>query len=363
MFYHFLYPLRELFFAFNIFKYITFRAVGCSVTAFLLIVIFGKIVIDKLRTFKIGEQVRKEKAYASLSDFHKTKEGTPTMGGILILGAIIISVLLWANLSNRYIWITLISTLWLGILGFFDDYIKLTKKRSLGLTAAVKLSGQLLLGLLVGFILYYDPNVGDRLDIPFLKNLIFHLGAAYVFFATLVIIGTSNAVNLTDGMDGLAIGCVSIVALTYSGFSYVTGNYKFSEYLKLIYIPQVGELAVFCAAIFGAGLGFLWYNCHPADVFMGDTGALALGGALGTVALLIKKELLLLLVGGIFVAEAISVIIQIFSFKFRGKRIFLMAPLHHHFQLKGWVENKVIVRFWIAAIILALLSLSTLKIR
>jgi len=363
MFYYFFYPLRELFFGFNVFKYITFRAAGCSVTAFILSTLLGDFVIRKLRLLKIGENVRKSSEYASLYEHHKGKEGTPTMGGILILLIVFLSVLLWADLSNRYIWIAMLATFWLGMIGFADDYIKLTKKNSRGLTAAVKLSGQLIIGLVIGWMLYNDPNITDRLDIPFAKNLVVHLGAGYVFFVTLVIIGASNAVNLTDGLDGLAIGCTAIAALTYSGFSYLTGHAAFSEYLQLIYVPHAGELAVFCAALFGAGLGFLWYNCHPADVFMGDTGALALGGALGTVAVLIKKELLLLLVGGIFVAEALSVIIQVISFRYRKKRVFLMAPLHHHFQLKGWAEAKVIFRFLIVAIILALLSFSTLKLR
>jgi len=363
MLYHFLYPLRDLFFGFNVFKYITFRSVGSSVTAFLISAFLGKWLIKKLKAMNIGEHVRKKAAYASLYEHHKDKEGTPTMGGLLIVGAIVMAVFLWADLSNKYIWIVTIATFWLGIFGFADDYIKLTREKSRGLTAAVKLTGQLILGLGIGFILYYDANVGDRLDIPFFKNLVIHLGASYIFFSALVVVGASNAVNLTDGLDGLAIGCVSIVAITYSGISYITGHFTFSEYLHLIYIPQAGELTVFCAAIFGAGLGFLWYNCHPADVFMGDTGALALGGAIATVAIIIKKELLLVLVGGIFVAEAISVIIQVFSFRYRKKRVFLMAPLHHHFQLKGWAEAKIIFRFLIIAIILALLSLSTLKLR
>ncbi|MFH2145744.1 MAG: phospho-N-acetylmuramoyl-pentapeptide-transferase [Candidatus Omnitrophota bacterium] len=365
MFYHLLYPLREIFFGFNVFKYITFRSVGCSVTAFLISAIFGKFIIAKLKAMNIGENVRKNKECATLYEYHKNKEGTPTMGGILIVGAIIFSVLLWANLSNRYIWIALIATAWLGIFGLIDDYIKLAGKdnKNRGLTPAVKLLGQLILGVAVGMVLYYDPDVGQRLDIPFFKNLIIYLGPAYVFFVALVIVGSSNAVNITDGLDGLAIGCVSIVALTYAIFTYITGHVNFSEYLQLIYIPQAGELAVFCAALFGAALGFLWYNCHPADVFMGDTGALALGGALGTIAVIIKKELLLVLVGGIFVAEALSVIIQVFSFRYFKKRVFLMAPLHHHFQLKGWAESKIIFRFLIIAIILALMSLSTFKLR
>jgi phospho-N-acetylmuramoyl-pentapeptide-transferase len=363
MFYHFLYPLKDLFFGFNVFKYITFRIAACAITAFVLSAVLGKSVIKMLKNLNIGESVRNSKHTASLYEHHKEKEGTPTMGGLLIVGVIVLSVLLWADLTNKYIWIALFSTLWLAFVGFIDDFIKLTHKKSRGLTATVKLAGQLVLGIIIGFMLYSDPNIGDRLDIPFFKDLIVNLGAFYVFFSALVIIGTSNAVNLTDGLDGLAIGCVSIVALTYCVMSYVSGHYTISNYLHIIFMPQAGELAVFCAAIFGAGLGFLWYNCHPADVFMGDTGSLALGGALGTVAILIKKELLLVIVGGIFVAEALSVIIQVFSFRFRGKRVFLMAPLHHHFQLKGWAEAKIIFRFLIIAIVLALFSLSTLKLR
>ncbi len=363
MFYHFLYPLRDLFFGFNVFRYITFRVAGAAITAFLLSALLGKSVIRMLKKLKIGESVRKSKECACLYEHHKEKEGTPTMGGILILAVIFLSVLLWADISNKYIWIAMGVTFWLGVVGFIDDFIKLTRKDSRGLTAAVKLTGQMVLGLIVGFMLYLDPNIGDRLDIPFFKNLIVHLGSFYIFFVALVIIGASNAVNLTDGLDGLAIGCVLIVALTYSAISYLTGHFNFSNYLHIIYVPNSGELAVFCAAIFGAGLGFLWYNCHPADVFMGDTGALALGGALGAVAILIKKELLLVIVGGIFVAEAMSVIIQVFSYRLRGKRVFLMAPLHHHFQIKGWAESKVIFRFLIVAIVLALVSLSTLKLR
>ncbi len=364
MIYHFLYPLRELFFGFNVVRYITFRAGAASVTAFLLSALLGPIVIRWLKALKIGESVRRGEGCDILFEHHKHKDGTPTMGGLLILSAILISILLWADLSNRYVWIALLSTLWLGAVGFIDDYLKLSKRgKGRGMTAMVKLGGQLILGLAVGYLLFTDPNIGDRLDVPFLKNMGVHLGAAYILFAAVVIMGSSNAVNLTDGLDGLAIGCTAIVAITYSGLSYLSGHSQFSQYLQLIYIPQAGELTVFCAAVFGAGLGFLWHNCHPADVFMGDTGALALGGALGTVAVIIKKELLLLLVGGIFVAEAVSVIIQVGSFKLRKKRVFLMAPLHHHFQLKGWAESKVIFRFLIIAIILALLSLTTLKLR
>ena len=363
MFYYLLYPLRDMFSVFNIFKYITFRAAGSTVTAFLLIIFFGKTIIRRLKALKIGECVRKEQECAAIYQYHKHKEGTPTMGGLLILGAIFISVLLWANLSNKYIWITMFTTLLLGGLGCIDDYIKLKKKGQRGLRVPVKLFFQIILGVIVGVMLYYDPYIGDRLDIPFFKNLIVRLGLFYVFSTALVIIAASNAVNLTDGLDGLAIGCVSIVIATYGVISYLSGHFTFSNYLQIIYIPNIGELSIFCAAVFGAGLGFLWYNCHPAEIFMGDTGALALGGAIGVVAVLIKKEILLILVGGIFVAEALSVILQVGYFKCRKKRLFLIAPLHHHFQAKGWAESKVIFRFWIVAIILSLLSLLTLKVR
>lgn len=285
------------------------------------------------------------------------------MGGILIVLAIVSSTLLWANLTNKYVLLVIFSTLWSAVVGFMDDYIKLVKKRSLGLTVIMKLTGQLILGLTIGLILFYDPQVSKVLYIPFFKNLFIDFGIFYIFFIMLVIIGSSNAVNLTDGLDGLAIGCVVMVAIAYSGLSYITGRFDFSQYLRIFYVPGSGELTVFCASIVGAGLGFLWFNCHPATIFMGDTGSLALGGAIGTVAIFIKKELLLLLVGGIFVAEALSVILQVGSYKLRGKRIFLIAPLHHHFQLRGWSESKIIVRFWIVAAILALLSLTTLKLQ
>ena len=363
MFYHFLYPLRDVFFGFNVFRYITFRAAGATVTAFLIIAFLGRPIICWLRALKIGETIRRKEDCGALHDLHKSKEGTPTMGGILILMAISGSVLLWADLGNRYIWMTLITMLWLGGIGFIDDFTKLTRRKGRGVSPSFKMFGQLALGIVIGALLYMDPNVGARLDIPFFKSALVMLGPFYIFFASMVIIGTSNAVNLTDGLDGLAIGCVLVVALTYSGLCYVTGHSVISDYLQIVYIPHMGELAVFCAAMFGAGLGFLWYNCHPAEVFMGDTGALALGGVLGAVSLMIKKELLLVLVGGIFVAEAVSVIIQVVSFRYRKKRVFLMAPLHHHFQLKGWPESKVIFRFLIVAVILALLSLSSLKLR
>ncbi|MBI3008801.1 MAG: phospho-N-acetylmuramoyl-pentapeptide-transferase [Candidatus Omnitrophica bacterium] len=362
MFYHLLYPLRELFFGFNIFRYITFRAAMAAVTAFALSMLLGPALIRKLSELKVGENIRKNEC-PGLYPLHKGKEGTPTMGGILILLSVIGSTLLWGDLTNQYVMLVIFATAWLGIIGFADDYTKLVKKRSLGLNPRLKFLWQGLLGLIIGVTVSYDPIIGGRLDVPFFKELVVNLGIFYSIFAALVIVGSSNAVNLTDGLDGLAIGCVIMAALAYSGMSYLTGHIRFSSYLNILHVPGVGELTVFCASIVGAGLGFLWYNTYPASVFMGDTGALALGGAIGVVAVLIKKELVLLLVGGIFVAEAVSVILQVGSYKLRRKRIFLIAPVHHHFQLKGWAEPKVTVRFWIIGAVLALLSLATLKIR
>lgn len=362
MLYHLLYPLKDLFFGFNVFKYITFRAAAAAITSFLICIILGPVIIRKLKQLKIGQVVRGDEA-KGIYEFHKNKAGTPTMGGLLIVTAIILSTVLWADLTNKYVLLAILSTVWLCVVGFVDDYIKLSLNRSKGLTARSKFIGQIILGLLLGLYIYFDPQIGENLDIPFLKNAFIDLGIFYIFLTMLVIVGSSNAMNLTDGLDGLAIGCTIMVALAYTALSYITGNFKISDYLNIIYIPGTGELAVFCATILGAGLGFLWFNSNPAEVFMGDTGSLALGGALGIVAIFIKKELLLLLVGGIFVAEALSVILQVASFKIFKKRIFLCAPLHHHFQMMGWPENKVVVRFWIVAAILALLSLSTLKLR
>ncbi|MFA5093968.1 MAG: phospho-N-acetylmuramoyl-pentapeptide-transferase [Candidatus Omnitrophota bacterium] len=363
MFYQLLYPLRDIFFGFNVFKYITFRAAGAAITSFLLCMILGPFIIERLRALKVGQVVRTEDDAKGIYEMHKDKAGTPTMGGLLIVTAIVISTLLWGDMTNKYVLLALISIIWLCVVGFLDDYLKMKLKKSKGLTARSKFIGQIMLGLMLGLYVYFDPQIGKQLDIPFLKNLVMNLGMFYVLFTMTVIVGSSNAVNLTDGLDGLAIGCTIIVVLTYTALSYITGNAKISEYLNIIYIPGTGELSVFCAAMLGAGLGFLWFNCFPANVFMGDTGSLALGGAIGVVATFIKKELLLLIVGGIFVMEALSVIIQITSFRFFGMRVFLMAPIHHHFQMKGWSESKVVIRFWIIGIILALVSLSTLKLR
>jgi len=362
MLYYLLYPLHEIVSFFNIFRYITFRAAMAALTAFVLSLIFGPFIIRALKEKKIGERIRKEES-AKLYELHSKKEDTPTMGGILILLAVVLSTLLWAEVLNRYIILALFSTVWLGLTGFLDDYLKQVKRKSKGLTAAAKFTSQIALGLVVGFMLFSDPQTSTKIDLPFFKNVSLNLGVFYILFAMLVITASSNAVNLTDGLDGLAIGTVIMVALAFSVLSYVSGNARFSDYLLIPYIKGSGELAVFCSSILGAGLGFLWFNCYPASIFMGDVGSLALGGALGIVALLIKKELLLVIVGGIFVLEALSVILQIGSYKLTGRRIFKIAPLHHHFQFLGWPENKVIVRFWIVASLLALLTLVTLKIR
>ena len=344
-------------------RYITFRSALSSVIAFLLSIMLGPLVIRKLKKFKIGEHVRKEPSVKKLYEFHVDKEGIPTMGGILILVSMILSTLLCADLTNRYIQLILFVTAYLGMLGFIDDFIKLKKKTSHGLRPWAKLIGQLVIGLIVAIFLYLNPETNRLIEIPFFKKLTLDIGIWFIPFIILVIIGTSNAVNITDGLDGLATGCIVMVTIAYSILSYVSGHRDFSTYLNILYIPGSGELAIYCAGMIGACLGFLWYNSYPASIFMGDTGSIALGGALGTVAVCIKKELLLVIVGGLFVFEALSVILQILSFKIYKKRIFLMAPIHHHFQLKGWSESKITMRFWIIAAILVFFSLSTLKLR
>ena len=362
MFYY-LYELRDIFFGFNVFRYITFRAGMAAVTTFLFCVIFGPWFIKKLRNLKVQE-IAKRKDAPGLDRFQSPKEGTPTMGGIFIIGSILFSVFLWADLRNPHIILTTFTCVWLAALGFIDDYAKLTKRgNGRGLNKRTKLLWQIFVGFVVGAYVYWNPMTSTQLEFPFWKNLTINLGIWYLPFVALIVIGTSNAVNLTDGLDGLAIGCVLMVSFTLGILSYITGHMKFSEYLFLPFIPGAGELTVFCAAIMGASLGFLWFNCHPASVFMGDVGSLSLGGTLGVIAVLIKKELLLVIMGGVFVIEALSVILQVSSFKLRGKRIFKMSPFHHHLQLSGWHESKIIIRFWILAIIFALLTLTTLKIR
>ena len=363
MFYHLCYEylIRYASF-FNLFQYITFRAAYATVTALLISFLLGPFVIRRLKRLGIKQQIRTDGPAT-----HLAKEGTPVMGGILILIAIIVPTLLWGNLRNEYLWMVLLSTMWMGIVGFVDDYLKVVKKLSKGLVGRYKMIGQIALGLVVGCILYYRPlspaPLATQTSVPFFKNAVIDFHWFYIPFVIFVITGTSNAVNLTDGLDGLAIGLVGIAVLAFAGISYISGNIKFSDYLNIMYLPGSGELTIFCMALVGAALGFLWFNAPPAEVWMGDTGALALGGALGMLAILVKKELLLVIIGGIFVAEVFSVIFQVAYFKRRGKRIFRMAPIHHHFELKGWTESKVVVRFWIVGILLALLSLSTFKIR
>lgn len=362
MLFHILVPLKDFFFGFNVFKYITFRAALASITAFSISILLAPKVIRFLHRLNLKQSIERE-GFDSLYKAHENKRSVPTMGGLLILLAFLGSVFLWGDLTNRYIVLSSVTVLWLGMIGFIDDYLKLSKKNSKGLTAANKLIGQLVAGIAIGIFLYLDSPEWQKVNVPFFKDWLWMMGPFYIVFVCLVIVGSSNAVNLTDGLDGLAIGITSIIALTYGLFCYVTGHLKFSQYLQIPFVSGAGELTVFCAALFGAGLGFLWFNSHPASVFMGDVGSLSIGGALGIIAVFIKKEFLLLIVGGVFVMEAVSVILQVASFRVRKKRIFLMAPVHHHFQLKGLVESKVVIRFWIISIVLALWGLSTLKLQ
>jgi len=336
-----------------------------AVTAMVLGIILGPYVIRKLYELRIGAPLRKEEFFA-LHAAHKQKDGVPTMGGILILIAIIIPTLLWVDILNTNVVIILGATIWLGILGCADDLAKVRKTGAVGISAKRKFFWQILLGVVVGVLLVCWPEKASyttKLSIPFWKHPVVDLGVGYVIFVVFIIVGSSNAVNLTDGLDGLAIGCSIIAAMAYGVICYVAGHAGFAGYLNIQHVPGGGELSVFCAAMLGAGLAFLWYNSYPAQLFMGDTGSLALGGAVGVMAILVKKELLLLMVGGIFVMEAVSVILQVFSYKTRRKRIFLMTPIHHHFEMKGWPETKVTTRFWIIASIFALLSLATLKLQ
>ncbi len=367
MFYHVFYPLRDIWFGFNIFRYITFRAAGAALTAFLIFLVFGPALIRKLREMGVIEKIRDGKHYEELSNHHKKKEGTPTMGGLIILLAVLAATVLWARLETTQVIIIVISSLWLGLIGFVDDWIKLKRIRRRGLSGRVKLVGQLMLGLGLGLFLVYSPETSGyagHLWVPFYKHAVLeNIGLFSIPLVILVLVGSTNAVNLTDGLDGLAGGCLAIAALAFAALAYLVGHLEFARYLQVLYVPGAGELTVFCAALAGAGMGFLWFNAHPAEVFMGDTGSLACGGALGTVAVLLKKELFLLLIGGVFVIEALSVILQVGSFKLRGKRIFRCAPIHHHFQMKNIPENKITTRFWICAVICALIGLGALKMR
>ncbi|MGB3940445.1 MAG: phospho-N-acetylmuramoyl-pentapeptide-transferase [Candidatus Manganitrophaceae bacterium] len=358
MLYHLLYPLHTAYSFFNVFRYITFRTIYAVVTALAISFLIGEWVTELLRRYQIGQQIRSEGPKSHLS-----KSGTPTMGGILILAAIAVSTLLWADLKNRYVWMALLAVVGFGAIGFADDYLKCIRKNPKGLIPRYKFGLQILVALIIALGVYQSPAYSPVLSVPFFKNVIPNLGIFYIPFAVLVIVGASNAVNLTDGLDGLVIGPFTVAAMAYLVVSYAAGHRPFSDYLLIPYIEGAGELSVFCGAMIGAGLGFLWYNAYPATIFMGDVGSLPLGGALGTVAVISKHELLLVVVGGVFVVEALSVIFQVASFKSSGKRVFLMAPIHHHFELKGWKEPKIVVRFWIISIILALLSLSTLKLR
>jgi len=362
MLYHIFYPLKSLWIGFNVFKYITFRAAMASITAFIACLILGPFIIRWLKKVNFGQHIRREHV-ESLYALHKHKQDTPTMGGILIIAAITVSTLLWSDVTNAYVLLTLGTFLALGAIGFIDDYKKVLKQRNMGLKAISKFKSQVILGLLVTAVIVAFMHIPTTLQIPFFKNVVIDFGILYCIFVIVVLAGASNAVNLTDGLDGLAIGCTIIAALTYAILSYISGNFRFADYLNVFYLNGSGELAVFCASMAGAGLGFLWFNSHPATVFMGDTGSLALGGGIGVVALLIKKELLLFMVGGIFVIEALSVVLQVIWFKTTKKRLFLMAPIHHHFQLLGWEESKITIRFWIIAIVLALMSLATLKLQ
>ncbi len=353
----------------NIFRYHTFRAGGAAITAFALSLMFGDRLIRKLISLKIGQPIRTAEEVHKLFELHGKKAGTPTMGGLLILSTIVISTLLWAKWDNVMVWTILFATVGLGALGFYDDYLKISKKNSKGVTARTKLVWQgsvaLIAGLLMAYAVPADEGVTLRaLYVPFVKDaLITDMGIFAVLLFTLIIVGSSNAVNLTDGLDGLATGCSLTTALAYAGFGYVCGNAKYSEYLGVAHHTLANELPIVAMALAGACVGFLWFNAHPAKMFMGDTGSLALGGCIATLAIGCKQEIVLALVGGVFVMEAMSVIIQVASFKKRGKRVFRMAPIHHHFELGGWHENQVIVRFWILSLFFALLGLATLKLR
>lgn len=373
LFYQQLYPY---FSPFRVFRYLTFRTAFASITALLICLLVGPWLIARLKEFQIGQYIREEGPQS-----HQAKAGTPTMGGVLIHVAILVPTLLWMDLSNALVWLVILATLGFGLVGFLDDYYKLSRRQNCGLTGRTKLYLQILISFLVGMgllVLTTQGSYSTHLSVPFFKHftpdLLIHSFMAspytyplafvfFFFFVVVVIVGASNAVNLTDGLDGLAVGCTIIAAGALTVLTYLTGHAVFARYLEIQYIPQVAELTVFCGSMVGACVGFLWYNAHPAEIFMGDVGSLALGGSIGTIAVVIKQEILLLSIGGVFVAEAISVILQVASFQLRGKRIFRMAPLHHHFEMKGWSESKVIIRFWIAALVLALFSLSTLKLR
>jgi phospho-N-acetylmuramoyl-pentapeptide-transferase len=361
MFYYLLYPLRDVFGAFNVFQYITFRTAMATVTALLVSLLLGPMMIARLRQYQIGQQIREEGPAS-----HLTKKGTPTMGGLLIIIAVVLPTLLWTDLRNIFVWIAVSATILFGAIGFMDDYLKLAREQSCGLSAKAKFSLQFVVALALGLFLLWLAEQGHfstTLSIPFFKTFTPDLGWGYPLLVIAVLTGASNGVNLTDGLDGLAIGALLVAWSTFAILCYVVGHALVADYLALENVKGAGELTIFCGSVVGASLGFLWFNSHPAEIFMGDVGSMALGGALGTVALLIKQEVLLILVGGLFVIEALSVIVQVASFKLRGKRVFRMAPLHHHYELSGLSETKIVIRFWIMALLFALLALATLKLR
>jgi len=357
--YYLLYPLHTTFSAFNVFRYITFRTALAILTALIISFFLTPCLIRKFNDWKIKSDKRED-----VPERHGEKTGTPTMGGFIILISTIIPTLLWSDLKNSYIWVVTFALLSFGAIGFMDDITKLRRKQNgKGISGKTKLFLQILFGLMIAVFLYLKQGFITQLTIPFFKNATPDLGLFYIILCIFIIVGTSNSVNLTDGLDGLAIGPVLTVCSTFLLFAYLAGNIKFAQYLQIFYVRGAGELPILCGAMLGAGIGFLWYNAHPAELFMGDTGSLSLGAGLATIAVIIKQEFLLVIAGGIFVMEALSVIIQVYSFKLRGKRVFKMAPIHHHYELKGWNEGKIVVRFWIRSIILALIALSTLKLR
>lgn len=367
MLFKLLYSLRDVFSPFNVFQYITFRSALAAILALLITFVIGPWIIRLLRRHQIGEEIRIEGPKS-----HQKKQGTPTMGGLIIIGSVLIPTLLLADLSNVYVQIVMFALIWMGIIGFLDDYLKVVKKLKKGLVGRYKLVGQILLGVIISIWIFNHPTFVDfksMTSVPFFKNLELDFGIIYPLAIILVITGTSNAVNLTDGLDGLAAGLLAICFTVFAAIAYISGRVDFSSYLNIIYLPGAGELTIFAAAITGALIGYLWFNASPAEVFMGDVGSLSTGAALGTLAVLLKKELLLFIIGGVFVWEAVSVIMQVVYFRTtknefgEGKRLFKMAPIHHHFELKGWPESQIVIRFWIIGLLLALFSLTTFKIR
>ena len=364
---YYLHRLSDQFGGFNVFSYVTFRAVAAAVTAFAASLLTGNWVIRKLVSLKVGQPIRTADEVRRLAELHGPKQGTPTMGGVIVIGAVFVASLVWARPDNRFVWLVLFTMVYLGVLGFLDDYLKVTKKKTDGISGRIKLLCQFALACIVTAVFLTSPLLevqARSLYLPFVKApVITNMSWFTILFFGVVITGASNAVNLPDGLDGLAIGCTITVAFAYALLAYAAGNFRIAEYLQVPFYPFTGELTVVCSALVGAGLGFLWFNCHPAKVFMGDTGSLAIGGMIGVVAICCKQEVLLAVVGGVFVIEAFSVILQVMSFQLTGRRIFAMSPLHHHFELIGWKENTVIVRFWIVSAIFALLGLATLKLR